>query len=156
MIIGIDPGISGALAFLNDGKVSIIDTPVIKIKKGKTSKSEFLPSEMAGLLRDAGGGCHVFIESVHAMPGQGVTSMFGFGVGYGLWLGIVAALGLPHTKVTPQAWKKAMMQGMADKNASRIRAQELFPQSTELLARKKDHGRAEALLVAAYGAKLLS
>jgi crossover junction endodeoxyribonuclease RuvC len=156
-IIGIDPGITGAIAIIDDDGVSVVDTPTIEVQKGgkgKMSKTEFLPSEMAEILREAGPG-HIFIEAVHAMPGQGVTSMFGFGVGYGVWLGIIAALNLPHTKVTPQAWKKEIMKGMPDKDASRIRAQEMFPELTGLLARKKDHGRADALLIAAYGKSVI-
>jgi crossover junction endodeoxyribonuclease RuvC len=105
---------------------------------------------------------HVFIEKVHAMPAfgkdkngndkrQGITSMFRFGEGFGLWIGIIAALGLPCTQVAPQTWKKALMAGMPDKDASRQRAQELYPQCVKDLSRKKDHNRAEALLLAHYG-----
>lgn len=151
MIIGIDPGLSGAVAIIHDdGKVAIVDTPTTLIKKGKKSKHDYLPVQMADILgsREV---CHVFIESVHAMPGQGSVSMFRFGEGYGLWIGIIAALGLPHTKVTPQAWKKALMAGIKDKDASRQRAQELFPQCVAELSRKKDIGRADALLIAEYG-----
>jgi len=82
------------------------------------------------------------------MPGQGVRSMFVCGLGMGVWLGILAALALPHTRVRPQVWKKAFSLGK-DKEAARLRAMQLFP--TAALRRKRDHGKAEALLLALYG-----
>ena len=151
MIIGIDPGLSGAVAIIHtNGKITLFDTPTAMIKKGKGTKTDYLPSQMASILFDRNQ-CHIFIEAVHAMPGQGSVSMFRFGEGYGLWLGIIAALGLPHTKITPQAWKKKIMAGVKDKDASRQRAQELYPQCVAELSRKKDIGRADALLIAHYG-----
>lgn len=152
--IGIDPGQTGAIAVINSKKeiATIYDTPTMQAIKGKKYKTEYLPAEMVSVLSSYPKElCHVFIEKVGAMPGQGVTSMFNFGKGFGIWIGILAALELPHTFVTPQAWKKLLMQGMADKDAARIRAQELFPQSIVLLNRKKDIGRADALLIAEYG-----
>jgi hypothetical protein len=82
------------------------------------------------------------------MPGQGVRSMFTCGLGLGVWLGILAAVALPHTRIRPHIWKKALGLGQ-DKEASRLRAMQLFPSAE--LRRKKDHGRAEALLLALYG-----
>jgi len=153
--VGIDPGLSGAVATIySDGTVDLIDTPVMMTtKKGGKSKNDYLPYQMAAMLADKEK-CLVFIESVHAMPGQGSTSMFRFGYGCGLWEGIIAALGLSLTKVTPQAWKKELMKGMKDKDAARIRAQELFPNCTKELSRKKDCGRADALLIAEYGRRV--
>jgi crossover junction endodeoxyribonuclease RuvC len=154
--VGIDPGLSGAIAIINQDKniIHLIDTPVMATtKKGGKTKNDYLPYEMTVILKGLDSP-HVFIESVHAMPGQGSTSMFRFGFGCGLWEGIIAALALPLTKVTPQAWKKELMAGMKDKDAARIRAQELFPQCVEQLFRKKDCGRADALLIAEYGRRL--
>ncbi|MFM6207166.1 hypothetical protein, partial [Planktothrix sp.] len=91
----------------------------------------------------------IILESVHAMPGQGVSSMFSFGLGYGVWLGIVAALNVPIEFVTPQAWKKYYSLG-PDKEASRVKALQLFPSQASELKLKKHHGRAEALLLAEY------
>lgn len=151
MIAGIDPGQTGAIAFISSsGKVEIYDTPIEMVKKGKGIKKEYLPGNMADLLRAIDLN-HVFIESVHAMPGQGVTSMFNFGKGFGIWIGILAALKIPYTLITPQAWKKHLMQGIKDKDAARIRAQQLYPSVSEELSRKKDIGRADALLIAEYG-----
>jgi len=157
-IIGIDPGLSGAVAIIyNDRTIHLHDTPVMMTtKKGGKSKNDYLPFQMAELLRPFCGDPYVkvFIEDVHAMPGQGSTSMFRFGYGCGLWEGIIAALALPLTKVTPQAWKKEIMQGKKDKNAARIRAQELYPCCVSQTARVKDDGRAEALLIAEYGKRI--
>lgn len=157
LYVGIDPGLTGAVAEIDieDRIVTLFDTPITTIKVGKKIKTDYMPSEMASILeRYTGTFCHVFIEKVGAMPGQGVVSMFGFGKGFGLWLGILAALALPYTLVTPQAWKKVIMEGKADKDAARLRAQELFPKVTGDLSRKKDIGRADALLIAEYGRRI--
>lgn len=154
MIAGIDPGITGAVAVIIDGNPFFYDTPTESIKKGKTLKSAYLPSSMADIFRDEHIS-HVFIESVSSRPGQGVASMFGFGKGFGLWLGILAGLQIPYTLVTPQAWKKEIMQGMSDKDAARGKAMQLYPQCTKELSRKKDIGRADALLIAEYGRRMI-
>ena len=89
------------------------------------------------------------------MPGQGVRSMFTMGYGVGVWTGLLVGLLLPYNRVTPQRWKKLMMDGIAakDKDASRHRAQQLFPLAD--LRLKKHDGRAEALLIAEYGHRTL-
>jgi len=158
IIIGIDPGLTGAVAVIkSDGELYVVDTPIIEVKKGKKMKKEYLPSQMADILREyLGANCHVFLEKVHSMPKQGVSSVFGFGEGYGLWIGMIAAFRLPMTLVTPQSWKKVIMSGMSDKDAARIRAQELFPKYSNLLSRKKDIGRADAILIAEYGRRTLN
>ena len=158
IIVGIDPGISGAVAFIKlpSGVVEIYDTTVAEIKKGKTKKNEYLPYQMAKLLNFCRvGEFFLFIEKVHSMPGQGVASMFNFGRGFGLWEGIAAGLGLPINYVTPQAWKKEVMTFAGDKDQARIRAQELFPECSSLLSRKRDIGRADALLIAEYGRRVM-
>ena len=91
---------------------------------------------------------HVIIEEAQAMPGQGTRSMFTIALGMGVWLGILGALGLAHTRVRPGVWKRTL--GLAsDKEQARLRAMQLYPSAD--LRRKKDHGRAEALLLAHYG-----
>ena len=160
-IIGIDPGITGAVACIHkNGEAAIWDTPFIEIKKGKKKKNDYLPAEMARIVEKLDDNLdddpvHAFIEQVGAMPNQGVTSMFNFGKGYGMWIGILAALEIPYTFVTPQAWKKELMQGISDKNASRLRAQQLYPSISDQLKLKKHDGRAEALLIAEYGRRQL-
>jgi len=156
MIIGIDPGQTGAVAvILGNGAVHLHDTPTESVKKGKGNKTEYLPSAMADIIADyEKHDIHVFLESVHSMPGQGVSSTFNFGKGYGIWIGILAALNIPYTLVTPQAWKKVMMLGNSDKDAARGRAQQLFPESSKELSLKKHIGRADALLIAEYGRRM--
>ena len=152
-IIGIDPGLTGAVAVLPEGL--FFDTPTASVKKG--GKKVYLVADMVAIFNayvfDASfPDTHVYIEDVHAMPGQGVSSTFSFGRGYGLWEGIVAALGIPYTLVSPVRWKRAMMDGMGkEKGASRVRAGQLFPRFVGQLTRVKDHGRADALLIAEYG-----
>ena len=157
IIIGIDPGLQGAVAWIVDGVASVFDTPTAEVKKGKKKKTIYLPSEMAGLLVWAKGReCHVFIEDVHSMPKQGVASSFNFGKGCGIWYGILAAFQLPYTEVTPQAWKGMLMKGMADKNAAIPRAEQLYPDVELVTARgRKLDGRADALLIAEYGRRTL-
>lgn len=152
-IMGIDPGLGGAMALLVglSGEVGekawVDDVPIIKVGQ----KREYNVPEMAALVRNRRPH-HVYIEKVHSMPKQGVASSFNFGKGFGLWLGIVAALGIPYTLVTPQRWKGKMLDGQAKgKGASRLRATQLFPELAGSLTRVKDDGRAEALLIAAYG-----
>jgi crossover junction endodeoxyribonuclease RuvC len=156
IIVGIDPGVTGAVAIITDarGVNGIIDTPVMEVLRNRKKRQEYQPAAMVGILK-AGPVDHAFIEQVSAMPGQGVTSMFGFGKGFGIWLGIIAALGIPYTLVTPQSWKKALMAGQADKDAGRLRACQLYPGVAHLLARKKDIGRADALLIAEYGRRTM-
>lgn len=160
LIIGIDPGITGAVAAINidynNNKPKVKDTPVEVVKSGRKKKTVYLESAMFQALTDLAfnqpnNDIHVFMEKVGAMPGQGVTSMFNFGMGYGIWKGILAALQWPYTLVTPQAWKKVLMQGIQDKDAARGRACQLFPMMAQELSRKKDIGRADALLIACYG-----
>lgn len=169
VIIGIDPGKTGAIAMISeDGNYCIVDTPILKIDTGKKTKSgnpkintEYLVSEMVkelSLFKFEHEETHVFIEKVHAMPDQGVTSMFDMGYGLGAWHGIITALGFPLHEITPQAWKKSMMSGMGkEKDASVYKAQQIFPKA-KLLGPKgaKLHGRADALLIAEYGKRMLN
>jgi len=147
--IGIDPGLSGAVAVISSDMSEVFDTPVVKITGGKKIKREFNARAMAAILEFYAGTAMVGIESVHSMPGQGVASCFSFGKGFGIWLGILATLKLPFHLITPQRWKKTMLDGMGkEKDNSRLRAIQLFPHQP--LALKWHHGRADALLIAYY------
>ena len=144
-VIGIDPGINGAIAKFNSTKatLNIWDMPILEVNKKKTIS----PYLVANILKEAA--APVFIEKVAAMPGQGVTSMFNFGKGFGGLLGAAAGLGLQTTHVTPQQWMKAL-QCQRGKDANRQRACELFPDYAGMFARRKDDGRADAALLAYY------
>ncbi len=153
MIVGIDPGASGAIAFFDPkaGTLDIHDMPVMEIERSGKTKREINPRLLANILHDDHSHNIVWIEKVGAMPGQGVSSMFQFGRGVGMIEGVIAAEGLSLNYVTPQAWQKAVgVRG--GKDGSRLRAVELFPKYANLFARKKDDGRAEAALIAWYGA----
>ena len=151
-VIGIDPGISGAIAIFEDGQLdTILDMPTLKIASGKTMKSHISAIGLVRILETwtlvSDGQAHIVIEKVGAMPGQGVTSMFNFGRSAGIIEGVVAALQRPYTYVTPAAWTKAVGRA-AGKDASRMRAMELFPSKADLFKRAKDDGRADAALIA--------
>lgn len=155
--LGIDPGISGAVALLlPDGSVRFWSTPSIKTG-GKRDydgmhMQEVLLEAISYVEEPMGLHLHTYIERAQAMPKQGVTSTFNYGKGFGLWLGLLIGLGIPHTLVSPRRWKTAMMADMPkDKGASLLRAKQLFPQCASQLTLVKDHDKAEALLLAAWG-----
>ena len=152
MIIGIDPGNTGAVAALsNQGEFDYVgDIPLWQ--EGK--KSIIDGAKLAITLKNSSWDLSVYLEKVHAMPNQGVTSMFNFGQGYGIIKGVLGCLGYDYTLVTPQAWKKHHGLLKTDKDAARLKAIELFPEAEQYLQRKKDIGRADALLIAAYGYSL--
>ena len=152
IILGIDPGLSGALAFLDtrDNTVDVVDMPTVEVKRNNKLKREVSAQLVAAIVikRHAEA---AFLEKVNAMAGQGVSSVFSFGRSAGIIEGVLAAYDIPTTLVTPQAWQKAM--GVRDgKDGSRERAMQLFPASAELFQRKKDDGRSDASLIAKYGA----
>lgn len=156
MILGIDPGLDGAIAVALPRSLRIHDMPTLSILRGGKNKREIDLAALAKLLAPLPMVvCHAFVEQVGAMPGQGVTSMFSFGRSYGSILGILAALKVPVTHVPPVRWKKAL-QVPAGKDAARSRASQLLPDSTDLWPLKKHDGRAEAALIAEYGRRLLN
>jgi crossover junction endodeoxyribonuclease RuvC len=148
-VIGIDPGISGAISVFNwetQSLLEVIDMPTLEVDSGKTKKRHISAAGLRNIL-EGYPDSHVAIEKVGAMPGQGVSSMFNFGRSAGIIEGVVAGLKLPSTYVTPAAWTKAVGRA-AGKDASRMRAMELFPTRAELFKRAKDDGRADAALIA--------
>lgn len=141
-----DPGLNGAFARfdIKAGTLDVVDMPVVEINKKREVSEQ--------LCVDHIGDCdHFFIERQSARPGQGVSSMFKLGVNYGLVKGIVAAKLLPIHIVTPQKWRGAC-HVRPGKDGSRARAQQLFPMYADLFSRRKDDGRADAALIAFYGA----
>jgi len=144
-ILGIDPGVSGALAVYYPDHPMIIaihDMPV----DGKAVDGY----ELAKIIRQYNPEV-AFIEAVHSFSGQGVSSSFNFGCSYGVARGVVAACGIPTTLVSPQKWKREL-ELSKDKNQSLEMARMLWPDSDKF-KRKKDDGRAEAALIAMYGFK---
>lgn len=154
MIIGIDPGAKGAIAFFDPaiGSLVVKDMPTMDVTRNGKCKTEIAPSLIAQLIRDhAPCPLMAVIERTGAMPGQGVSSMYAFGRGVGMVEGVLAALGVATVAITPQVWRKvAKVRG--GKDASRMRACELFPRDAALFARVRDDGRAEAALIAWAGA----
>jgi crossover junction endodeoxyribonuclease RuvC len=150
-VIGIDPGLSGAIAHYFNGVITTYDMPTFAVTKGKKIRREVDAVQMATIIASHQPE-HLILEQVGAMPGQGVTSMFNFGRSYGAVEGVVGALRIPLTRVTPQRWKSAMHLS-ADKGESRRRATQLFPDYADQWTRVKDDGRAEAALLAFYLAK---
>tara|TARA_B100001996_G_scaffold354792_1_gene316973 strand:- start:898 stop:1392 length:495 start_codon:yes stop_codon:yes gene_type:complete len=151
-IIGIDPGLSGAIAVLEDNKVKeIFDIPVMP--EGKKNKRQLNSAQLVKLLKD-----HIYkdeesivvVENVSAMPGQGVTSMFNFGQTFGAIKGICAALGLPIFFVRPAKWKKHFDLINSSKDASRTKAIEMYPSISDQLSRKKDVNKSDAILIARF------
>jgi len=151
--LGIDPGLTGALARLDDdNNVELVDMPVVKERTGSSVCAHQLADHVVGYLVAAGAGnLHAYIESVSGRPGQGVSSTCKTCRGAGVIEGVLAALDVPYTWVAPGTWKRASGLLGAEKDVSRARAMQWYPQTSDQLARKKDHGRAEALLIAAYG-----
>lgn len=141
IIIGVDPGQAGGIAYIfESGTVEAYKMP-------ETERDVYDLLEMPGVDYEIG----VFLESVHSMPGQGVSSSFKFGRGYGFLRGIVTALKYPLHDVTPQKWQKAIgcLSG-GDKNVTKQKAQQLFPHL------KITHATADALLIAEYGRRTLT
>jgi crossover junction endodeoxyribonuclease RuvC len=155
MILGIDPGAHGAIAVLSPtGELlGVHDMPTVEVAVGKGKRTRLAEAALAGLIKEAGA-THAFVERVSAMPGQGVSSMFAFGEALGIAKGILAALAVPTTHITPQQWKRAM-RVTDDKGGCRLRAMQLFPASAAQFSRAKDDGRAEAALIALHGIQTL-
>jgi crossover junction endodeoxyribonuclease RuvC len=153
--MGIDPGAFGAIAILDKDsrELVVIDMPTIKVKRGPRVVNQVDAHMLADALRGhVTANTSALIEKVHAMPGQGVSSMFSFGRAAGIVEGVLAGLSVPFQLIPPATWTKSM-RTFGGKDGSRQRAQELFPDYAHLFARKKDDGRAEAALLACYAAE---
>ena len=154
LIIGIDPGISGSICFLDSGKIlEVIEMPVMT--DGKKNKKQVNGSQVYNeitkrIKQFEKNQIRVVIEHVSAMPGQGVTSMFNFGQSFGILKGICTAMQLPMYFVRPTKWKKYFNLLNSEKDASRTRAIEIFPYFSSQLSRKKDSNKADAILIASF------
>ena len=154
LIIGIDPGISGAICFMENSKIiEVIDMP--SMAEGKKNKKQVNGSqvfnEITKHIKDnESNEVKVVIEHVSAMPGQGVTSMFNFGQSFGILKGICSAMNLSMYFVRPVKWKKHFNLINSSKDASRTKAIEIFPYFSKNLSKKKDANKADAILIASY------
>ena len=153
-IIGIDPGISGAICFFNEGKIiDVIDMPCIA--EGKKNKRQVNGAQIYNEINDRiqnipRNQVCVVIEKVSAMPGQGVTSMFNFGQSFGVLKGICSAMQLSMYFITPAKWKKYFNLLKTEKQASRTKVIEIFPYFSTKLSKKKDINKADAILIASF------
>ncbi len=156
IIAGVDNGFSGAICKMDvtNSKhwfkysseplysIEAFDMPIIK-----NQKNEIDEQALVAMLKECD---HVFIEKAQVMPKQGISSSGRYMMSYGIVRGICSALGIPYTLVTPQRWKKDILADMPkEKGASIIMVKRLFPSID--MSRKKDHGRAEAVLIAEWG-----
>jgi len=154
LIIGIDPGIAGAICFFEKGQVkSVIDMPTMAV--GKKNKRQINGRQIFNEISSRIDGytlenINVVVEQVSAMPGQGVTSMFNFGQSFGVIKGISSALGLPIYFVRPTKWKKHFNLIKTNKDASRTKVIQIYPEISSKLSRKKDSNKADAILIARY------
>jgi crossover junction endodeoxyribonuclease RuvC len=152
-VLGIDPGLEGAVCFF-DSSYSLGGGRRWVTRDLPTAGEKAQRRINVAALRDFINEWrpqHAFIELAQAMPRQGVSSSFRYGRGVGAIEATVACCGVPVTYVTPQTWKKHFGLKGPDKEKSRARALQLAPELGTALARKKDHGRAEAALIALYG-----
>ena len=154
LIIGIDPGISGAICFFEDGQVKeIIDMPVMadgKKNKKQINGPQIYNEILIRINKIQKKDIIVIIEQVSAMPGQGVTSMFNFGQSFGVLKGICSAMQLSMYFVRPAKWKKYFGLIKTEKDASRTKVIEIFPYISSQLSRKKDSNKADAVLIASF------
>ena len=154
LIIGIDPGISGAICFFEDGEVKeIIDMPVMadgKKNKRQINGPQVYNEILKRINKFQKKDIIVVIEQVSAMPGQGVTSMFNFGQSFGVLKGICSAMQLSMFFIRPAKWKKYFGLIKTEKDASRTKVIEIFPYISSQLSRKKDSNKADAILIASF------
>ena len=154
LIIGIDPGISGAICFFENGEVKeIIDMP--NMADGKKNKRQIngpqVYNEISSRIKNTPKKeIVVVIEQVSAMPGQGVTSMFNFGQSFGVLKGICSAMQLSMHFIRPAKWKKYFGLIKTEKDASRTKVIEIFPYISSQLSRKKDSNKADAILISSF------
>lgn len=158
-VIGVDPDLSGALALLKGDEsgcsAQVYDSPHLKVLVGKRVRRRLDAKSIVQLLGsfNAPLGTVAYIEQSNPYPQDGKQGWWSGGFGYGLWIGILVALGFSVVPVSSISWKNKfeLTGGMSTKDDSRRVASALFPSLSSVLKRKKDHGRAEALLIAAYG-----
>ena len=149
-IIGIDPGVHGALAVLTQTGQIAWDLPIVKDGKRFALNIGELDTELRAIVRP----CHAFVEKVWSRSNEGAAGSFAFGRAYGTILGLLMALEIPHDLVTPAAWCRGLA-APKENDARRATAMRLFPSMSSQLSKKKDEHKADALLIAEYGRRKL-
>lgn len=157
--LGIDPGLEGCIAQIapDCAGATFYDLPTVETIQGKKKRRRVDSGALAAILRSVKASnprLHATVESVHAMPKQGVASSFSFGQGFGMILGMLAALEIPHTLVDPRRWTGALLRDMAKGDeAAVLRASQLYPDVAGDLRTPRGRlllGRADALLLAHF------
>jgi crossover junction endodeoxyribonuclease RuvC len=153
VVIGIDIGASGAIAFLTpEGQlIDVVDMPVLN--DGSAGRRAVNAPLLAAIVFKSHA-AKAFIEFVGARPGEGAVGAFAFGRSRGVCEGVLGAAGIPATHIAPASWKRAVgikpgKEGAKD--AARAEAIRRWPDKAALFARVKDDGRAEACLIAIAG-----
>lgn len=154
--IGIDPGITGAVAIFGNTDLApwVCSVPTRKTSKGRRELDREILAKMLGAFT----GRRAVIEKVNAAPMrgrlQGTTSMFSFGLGYGLWLGILQTLEIPYIEVDPRKWKRAILGGTPKDKAAAIGYVQRFYPTVDLKVtprcRTLSDGKADAICIAEY------
>jgi hypothetical protein len=182
IVLGIDPGLSGAVAVIHGDAAGVWSVPVVEKQTGwrRNKAGERVPKthtsivveKLARLIGEAVNVCEpqtesvAFVEWARSGPSMGVSSAFHYGEGFGMIRGILAHLGVPVRLVTADKWKRAMglitkgsrelgRNDARDKAPAFELARKLYPRLAEQLALAKHEGRAEALLIAHYGCEVL-
>ncbi len=151
-VLGVDPGIYGAVALYDGKNLEVWDMPALTLKRNGKNRNTIQHMELSRIIDRL---ClerldKAFIENVGGMTGQSASAAFVFGHGCGLIKGIIAANFVPIEMVTPQSWRKAMRVN-AGKDGSLALARGMFPDHGHYFTLKKYDGRAEAAIIAAYG-----
>lgn len=149
LVIGVDPGKRGAIAFLDgSGELRAVDhVPLVDDKLSPTLLCDLIDDHFTSA--DDPHSVVAVVEQVHSMPKQGVVSSFDFGKSYGIVLGVLAGVGIRTVHVTPNRWKRDLRLS-ADKEQARARAIERWPREAGVFRRKMDADRAEAALIALW------
>ncbi|KAL8200063.1 hypothetical protein R6Q57_011402 [Mikania cordata] len=159
-VIGIDPDVSGALAVLKpydlDASAQVYDSPNVKVLIGNRVRRRMDTKAIVELLQSLNNvplGTTAYIEQSLPYPRDGKQGWWSGGFNYGLWIGVLVASGVSVVPVSSMRWKQEykLSGNGKTKDDCRKLACSLFPSLSSSLKRKKDHGRAEALLIAAYG-----
>jgi hypothetical protein len=153
LILGVDCGVTGAYALLDtetDELVYARDLPTVEEQHGKKTRSNISAALFHDALVEGPKISYAIVELTSASPQMGVVSAFRMGQSLAVVTSVLQCSGIRTILVRPNIWKKAM--GLTpDKEVSRARAIELWPDQSSLFARKLDHNRAESALLAEYG-----